>query len=199
MSPQTARQTERELLAGLAAKTLTRIPALNGRVEKACKLVLGGDVALHQDGTALVNSLTDPTRTYQVTGKPGQCQCQDYDRAPEHLCCHRLAVGLTRKVQALLPQSTGVETGAASQPLPFLLGFIAPWSGHSGACGRVDGGGVWRWSHWLACSTCAWTLAKSWPRKVTSTSCPCSMAFSVILTGASGKGWLAAPVSTPVD
>ena len=118
MSPQTARQTERELLAGLAAKTLTRIPALNGRVEKACKLVLGGDVALHQDGTALVNSLTDPTRTYQVTGTPGQCQCQDYDRAPEHLCCHRLAVGLTRKVQALLPQSTGVETGAASQPLP---------------------------------------------------------------------------------
>jgi hypothetical protein len=120
MTTATDRQQFREVLAALAAKTLTRIPALNGRVEKACKLVLGGDVELHQDGTALVNSLTDPTRAYVVTGAPATCQCQDYDHAPEHLCCHRLAVGFTRKVQALLPtpQSTGVETGAPVAALP---------------------------------------------------------------------------------
>ena len=103
MAPSPDRQTFREVLAGLAAKTLTRIPALNGRVEKACKRVLGGDVELHPDGTAVVNSLTDPTRAYQVTGTPGLCQCKDYDHAPEHLCCHRLAVGFQRKVQELLP------------------------------------------------------------------------------------------------
>ena len=97
MTTSTDRQQFREVLAGLASKTLTRIPTLNGRVEKACKLVLAGDVALHPDGTALVNSLTDPTRTYQVTGSPATCQCKDYDHAPEHLCAHRLSVGFLRK------------------------------------------------------------------------------------------------------
>jgi hypothetical protein len=121
MTTSTDRQIYREVLAGLAAKTLTRIPALNGRVEKACKLVLGHDVELHSDGTALVNSLTDPTRAYVVTGAPATCQCQDYDHAPEHLCCHRLAVGFTRKVQELLPpapepQATVAAT-VASEPL----------------------------------------------------------------------------------
>src|SRR5262249_6939733 len=43
-------------------------------------------------------------------------------------------------------------------------------------------------SHSDACSTCALTLAKSTPRKVTITSWPCRVAFSVILTGASGNG-----------
>ena len=43
-------------------------------------------------------------------------------------------------------------------------------------------------SHSDACSTCALTLAKSTPRKVTSTSCPCRVAFRVMLTGASGRG-----------
>jgi hypothetical protein len=120
MNASTDRQQFRSILADLAAKTQAKLPALNGRVTKACKLVLAGDVALHPDGTALVNSLTDPTRAYQVTGSPATCQCQDYDRAPEHLCCHRLAVGFTRKVQALLPtpQSTGVETGAPVAALP---------------------------------------------------------------------------------
>ena len=113
MTTATARQQFREVLAGLAAKTLTRIPALNGRVEKACKLVLAGDVALHPDGTALVNSLTDPTRTYQVTGSPATCQCKDYDHAPEHLCAHRLSVGFLRKVQELLPPAP-----ESTSPLP---------------------------------------------------------------------------------
>jgi hypothetical protein len=121
MTTSTDRQQYRELLAALASKTLTRIPALNGRVEKACKLVLGHDVELHRDGTALVHSLTDPTRAYVVTGAPATCQCQDYDHAPEHLCAHRLAVGFTRKVQELLPPApeppaTGAAPGA-SEPL----------------------------------------------------------------------------------
>jgi hypothetical protein len=106
MNTSTDRQQFREVLAGLAAKTQAKLPALNGRVTKACKLVLAGDVELYQDGTALVHSLTDPTRAYVVTGTPGQCQCKDYDQAPEHLCCHRLAVGFRRKVEELLPTPT---------------------------------------------------------------------------------------------
>jgi hypothetical protein len=121
MAPATDRQQFREVLAGLAAKTLTKIPALNGRVEKATRLVLQGDVELHEDGTALVNSLTHPTLAYQVA--PGLCQCKDYDRAPEHLCCHRLAVGFVRKIQAVLPTPPvpgvpDVEPWADNDPEP---------------------------------------------------------------------------------
>ena len=104
MTTSTDRQIYREVLAGLAAKTLTKIPTLNGRTEKACKLVLGGDVELHSDGTALVNSLTDPSRAYLVV--KGACDCRDFEQAPEHLCCHRLAVGFARKVQELVPLAT---------------------------------------------------------------------------------------------
>jgi hypothetical protein len=100
-SPVSDRQQFRETLAALATKTHTKIPALNGRVEKATRLVLAGDVVLHADGTALVSSLSDPLRLYQVA--QGACTCQDYLHAPEHLCCHRLAVGFLRKVEELLP------------------------------------------------------------------------------------------------
>src|SRR5262245_34203102 len=72
------------------------------------------------------------------------------------------------------------------QPLPLVLVFMAPCVGHWGVSSAVCP--RWAWSHWLASSTCALTLAKSTPRKVTSTSCPCRVAFSVIDTGASGKG-----------
>src|SRR5262245_4216242 len=60
----------------------------------------------------------------------------------------------------------------------------------SAAGGRA---GVWMLSHSLACSTCALTLAKSVPRRVTSTSCPCRVAFRVIDTGASGSVGTASP------
>jgi len=117
------RQAFRDLLSTLAVKTQAKMPALNGRAEKACKLVLGGDVALSDDGIALVGSLSTPTVTYQVA--PGLCQCKDFDHAPEHLCCHRLAVGFARKVQELLPQAPHGETdapvcrpGSQTPPLP---------------------------------------------------------------------------------
>src|SRR5215471_2965146 len=114
MNTATDRHQFREVLAGLAAKTLTKIPALNGRVDKACKLVLGGDVALAADGTAQVDSLTDPSRVYLVGH--GTCDCQDYDRAPDHLCAHRLSVGFLRKVQELLPPVASVSS--TQTPLP---------------------------------------------------------------------------------
>jgi hypothetical protein len=97
----TDRQQYREVLAALAQKTEAKIPALNGRISKAMKLVLAGDVALHEDGSATVASLSQPSVTYRL--RNGECQCKDYAQAPEHLCSHRLAVGFARKVNALLP------------------------------------------------------------------------------------------------
>jgi hypothetical protein len=98
------RQQFREMLATLATKTQTKIPSLNGRVAKACTLVLMGDVELHPDGTAIVASLSEPSRTYRL--EHGVCSCKDYPHAPEHLCCHRLSVGFTRKLAELLPPTT---------------------------------------------------------------------------------------------
>src|SRR5262249_14873568 len=60
--------------------------------------------------------------------------------------------------------------------VPLIGGGVGGWAG------------AWTLSHSDACSTCALTLAKSTPRKVTMTSCPCRVAFRVILTGASGSG-----------
>jgi hypothetical protein len=112
------RQQFRERLAGLARKTLTKISSLNGRVQKATRLVLQGDVELRTDGTALVGRLSHPTVTYQVA--QGVCQCKDYAQAPEHLCCHRLAAGFARKVQELLPPTppsdASVEPPAGIDP-----------------------------------------------------------------------------------
>jgi hypothetical protein len=65
-----------------------------------------------------------------------------------------------------------------------LSGCVVRWAG---GCG-----GAWTLSHCEACSTCALTLAKSTPRKVTMTSWPCRVAFSVMLTGASGSGTVGA-------
>ena len=106
----------RETLARLAEKTKTKIPALNGRVEKAVKLALAGDVELHDDGSATVYSSSDPTRRYVI--REGTCTCRDYEQAPEQLCQHRLSAGLVRRTQELLPQSTAVETAVVSQALP---------------------------------------------------------------------------------
>jgi hypothetical protein len=105
------RATFRATLAQLAERTQAKIPALNGRVEKACKLVLAGDVTLQTDGSAAVNSLSNPTLTYRVAA--GVCACRDFAHAPEGLCAHRLAVGFVRKVAELLPTPAPV----AQEPL----------------------------------------------------------------------------------
>jgi hypothetical protein len=96
------RQQFREVLATLAAKTTTRIPALNGRVAKGVKLALLGDIELHADGSSTVMSSSDPTRRYEI--REGTCTCRDWDQAPEHLCQHRLGAGFLRKAQELCPQ-----------------------------------------------------------------------------------------------
>ena len=116
MAPGTDRTQYREALASLVLKTQARFPALNGRLTKATKLALLDDVELHADGTATVHSSSDPTRHYRIV--EGVCDCRDFERAPERLCAHRLAAGLVRKANALLPQSTTVKTGPAPGTLP---------------------------------------------------------------------------------
>ena len=101
MSPATARQLFREAVAQIAQKAKEKLPECNGRVEKAVALVLSGDVEVHANGTTTVYSATDPTRRYEVI--EGTCVCRDWEQAPHHFCKHRIAAGIQRRVQELLP------------------------------------------------------------------------------------------------
>ena len=113
--PQTFRQT----VALVAEHAKAKLPAsINGRLEGAIKLVLAHDVTRLDDGTIEVGSCTDPLKTYLLEGTT--CTCQDFTqgKAPEGWCRHRIAAGIAKRVQELLPQSTAVETEAPTGVTP---------------------------------------------------------------------------------
>jgi hypothetical protein len=105
MSTSTTRTTFRETVALVAAKAKEKLPAaVNGRIERAVKLVLAGDVeAPATDGSITVHSSTDATRRYVLQGHA--CTCADFERgqAPEGWCAHRIAAGIAKRVGELLP------------------------------------------------------------------------------------------------
>jgi hypothetical protein len=84
--------------------------------DKATKLVLAGDVAVLDDGRAVVTSFTDPTKTYAV--EHSVCTCQDFPRAPHGFCAHRLAVAMARRAREVMPSqpeaSSPAEAGATA-------------------------------------------------------------------------------------
>jgi hypothetical protein len=113
------RQTFRATVADVAEKARAKLPtAVNGRIESAVKLVLVQDVTPQADGSIIVGSSSDPLRTYRLVGT--SCECQDFTRgqAPDGWCQHRIAAGIAKRVQELLPQSTAVETEPAPAALP---------------------------------------------------------------------------------
>jgi hypothetical protein len=114
------RTAYRAAVAEIAAKARAKLPeAINGRLEAAVKLVLAGDVERLDDGTIRVGS-SDPTRWYHLVDQT--CPCTDFSagKAPAQLCKHRLAYGIWRRVQELLPPDgeSGPEVHPASTPLP---------------------------------------------------------------------------------
>jgi hypothetical protein len=111
------RQRYRALVADVAARAKTILPQeTNGRIESAIKLVLMGDVQPQPDGTIVVGSSSDPSKTYLLAGHA--CDCQDFahGKAPDGWCAHRIAAGIAKRVRELLPPppSPPMETG----PLP---------------------------------------------------------------------------------
>jgi hypothetical protein len=107
----TSRAHYRALVADVAARAKAILPTqVNGRIEKAVALVLQGDVEPQEDGSIVVHSATDATRRYVLQGT--SCTCADYERgqAPSGWCAHRIASGIRKRVQELLPQSTPVWT-----------------------------------------------------------------------------------------
>ena len=91
-------------MAAVAALAKAKLPqAVNGRVERAVKLVLAHDVTTMADGSTEVGSSTDPLKVYHLVG--AACDCQDFThgKAPDGWCTHRIAAGIAKRVQALLP------------------------------------------------------------------------------------------------
>jgi hypothetical protein len=118
--PETpARQAWREAVAEIADKAKAKLPECSGRVDSAIKIVLAGDVALQADGTARVASQFHGSMAYQVVN--GHCDCQDFAKAPHHLCQHRLSAAIVRRAHELtkqrLAQLEDVQHGT-SQPPP---------------------------------------------------------------------------------
>lgn len=117
----------RQLVAEVAAKAKAKLPeSVNGRIESAVKLVLAHDVRFLDDGTVEVGSASDPMKTYTLAGPA--CDCQDfaYSQAPDGWCQHRIAAGIAKRVQELLPTSTGEPVPPAAADISTPLSPARP-------------------------------------------------------------------------
>src|SRR5262249_60366832 len=86
------RKIWRDAVAEIAEKAKQTLPECNGRVDRAVKLVLAGDVELLQDGTAKVYSQSHGTTQYVLVN--GEGPWKDYPRTPAHWCAHRTPAAL---------------------------------------------------------------------------------------------------------
>jgi hypothetical protein len=112
------RQRFRQVLAEIAEKARTTLPECNGRVDSAVKIVLSNDIDYtSENGSAVVNSCSDPQRVYHIQGN--QCDCRDYAQAPRHYCKHRLALALLIRVHEVLKAEAPQEDlKDSTDPLP---------------------------------------------------------------------------------
>lgn len=110
------REAFRLAVDAVAAKAHEKLPACNGRVDAAVKLVLAGDVELLGDGTAQVYSQSNGVTSYHLVN--GHCDCADFPRAPHGYCKHRLSVGILRRATEMV----GAEPEPLPEPPPF-----EPW------------------------------------------------------------------------
>jgi hypothetical protein len=118
--PETsARQAWRAAVDDIVAKAHEKLPECQGRIERAAKLVLSGDVELMADGTARVASQSNGSTAYHIVN--GHCDCRDYEKAPHNFCKHRLSAAIARRAQALLtakPAIGGNGQAPTLQPPP---------------------------------------------------------------------------------
>jgi hypothetical protein len=95
-------------LRGLAERARTRYAGEAARIERGLVIALNGGVTLHVDGTARVQSASDPEVVYTVNG---HCDCPDASRALGARCKHRWAACLVKRaVQAAAYYTTTTET-----------------------------------------------------------------------------------------
>ena len=111
-----ARAAWRGAVAQVATKAHEKLPESSGRIDRAVKLVLAGDVEVLADGTARVASQSNGTTAYQVVN--GHCECRDFEKAPHQLCKHRLGAAIARRAQDLLQGQENGQGDASPVELP---------------------------------------------------------------------------------
>ena len=85
-------------------------PTLHDRLARALALVEAGEVWLEDDGVHGAVRGADGTAWYHVNAS---CSCEDAQfRAFQHLCTHRLGVGLLRRASDLMHQGGSVPDDA---------------------------------------------------------------------------------------
>lgn len=99
-------------LRQLAAQARTRYAGEQGRIDRGLGIALNGGVTLHADGSADVQSASDPEIVYHVAH--GTCDCPDFQRAPDGRCKHRFSVCLVKKARKITEYYT---TNTESQGL----------------------------------------------------------------------------------
>ena len=104
------------LLQAEAQARSTLDVALHERLSAAVALVKTGRTFQASDGTWLVESTSEAGRVYSVNGV---CACSDhhYNRPPQGLCKHRLAMFLSQRVLTLMRQP----------PAPVVPEILEPW------------------------------------------------------------------------
>ena len=118
MTP-TARATFRATLADVAARAKAHVPAaVNGRIERATRLVLQHDVRFLPDGTVEVGSSSDPMKVYHLRGRT--CECKDFTegKAPDGFCQHILAACIYQRVEQALRQPAPAAEAPQVAPEP---------------------------------------------------------------------------------
>jgi hypothetical protein len=110
----TTRQAWRQAVQEIAERAKQTLPACNGRVESAVKLVLAGDVELLEGGKAKVASQFNGTTEYVVCN--GTCECKDFSRAPSGWCKHRIAAGMQKRAQALVQKKLSAAANGQAEP-----------------------------------------------------------------------------------
>ena len=123
-----ARAAWREAVVTVAEKAKAALPAANGRIDAAVKMVLAGDVELQPDGTAKVASQSNGQMVYHVVN--GECSCKDYPKAPQSMCKHRIAYGIHKRAKTLatqhLEQRDGTGNGQHAAEAPQAAASATP-------------------------------------------------------------------------
>lgn len=93
----------------LAAQARMRYAGEQGRIDRGLVIALNGGVTLNADGTADVQSASDPEIVYHVAH--GTCDCPDFQRAPDGRCKHRFSVCVVKKaIKAMAYYTTNTES-----------------------------------------------------------------------------------------
>ena len=81
-------------LESAARRAQAVYPSHSKRIWKGLALAMKGHVDMQADGTALVQSETNPAQVYTVNGR---CTCPDEPTAPKGYCKHRYAKAIYKK------------------------------------------------------------------------------------------------------